>query len=304
MFRAGNKKPLTARLKDFKTANSIDSKLATASTIAEYGGADGLYLGAAATLEVACLHAEPATAKQVELFVSAGILAQRAINVAQTARVIGSSALRADQLRRDIPMLLPIYSEGILPQIEQVLANHKATLASVKLAQGARKAAHTSGRIDTEKDINGYMSELAVRLLLSRYAVNEIGDGSWLPIAAHLTSDRATTRSTMDRSQSFDLGVLTQTNPDLPIDEPYKIQVKTWHNLGPNKEGKQIEYADDIIVVTPTQISERYEKNPSFQRVLLELQAEDAGMKVGASHLSDPCTILDRRANLLINHMG
>jgi hypothetical protein len=250
--------------------------------------------------ETACLFSTPSSQLQLDLFCESGALAQKAVETARDRGRTCISAIKAAQLIADIPLMMSIHGDQKMPIFGAIQKHYLRSIDNTRMAIAANEACREQGDFRGNTDTAGHVGEMATRLLLQRYGIREIGDNSWLPMAAHLSQDRGARSKTLAGrdNPSWDISVFTQCDPQDKTDVPYKIQVKTHSTIGDGN------YSDDITVVTADHLTVQHERNTNFYKIFRELMAEEVAGRNGVTHALPESTRLDMRTELLTSILG
>jgi hypothetical protein len=112
------------------------------------------------------------------------------------------------------------------------------------LATEIRQTTDNSSLNEIEKrELIGLQSEIIVLSLLNRFAINEIGDGSWYALPSTLSQDFHVERTLS--GANWDISVFTSAEGEVVQVPSYKVQVKS--SKFTKDEVK--EYDQDVVVV-------------------------------------------------------
>jgi len=285
--RLGSKENTFGRLHKFVTkvhdCSDPEKELALARKICEFKGAQALLLGSQAITDVASRHAGAFGSDTAILFAEAGALATKAKNLDQ----VGIVAVCADKLMTDIPLRLNI-AEGILPTLDTVEQAHGKNIQGIDFMFSVWDKVKSS-RTSDSRTLKGAMSERATELLLTRYAIQTLGNG-WVPVQSTLSEDHGPIVNASQRT-GWDLSIFTEGDRSDPI---HRIQVKT------RKSENDQTYvpSDDFSIVHVSELR-AHTDNPARevlpQYILNELQRE---RETDSAHCARN---LDLRTELLLD---
>ncbi len=204
-----------------------EGRLTPPDAIERLAGTDRNGLMAAAGLSVEQAVEAPSFEKSDSWIQRASSLYDR---VAKTdSSGVGCDELTASSLfaHSQLPLISYLACFGELPPVALIKPAYEASV-------GVAKRISEAIRLDTGLNYNhrlgsaGVQAEAGVILLGQRYAINNIGDGSWLPIHSLYSEDNANRQYHLGENRAWDVTFFTQLQ-ETP-EKSYLVQVKNRDN--------------------------------------------------------------------------
>lgn len=129
---------------------------------------------------------------------------------------------------------------------DQLRKAHEQNLHVSQMIANSQRHYKEHDDAEQTSDFWGLAAEQAVLLLLERFSVKEVGDGSWFVRPAVFSEDMKFCKRGDPRT-SFDILGLTQDDASYQFYPAYKIQVKAAHTAH-----TEYDYADEITTVIAT----------------------------------------------------
>ncbi len=278
----------------FRRASSTESRLSFAGDIARRGTASYIGIASQAYLETAVRDISGSD-RQADIFMEADRLAGRALSMG----VLGGSvadqftSLYLRRLKSSIPMYASIFYGGVIPSYRAIQGYEDSLIKSIAEVNEVITNSNTDRWL--AKRLSGLDGEIVTEALLNKYALDQIGDNSWLALPALMTEDRGTghaDRAVIGENKiEWDISVFTCLEGCKP-ERSYKVQVKS-------DNSPEALYEDDIAVVKPRLLRLDGEGPISWLSVSRELVVSRDGINdpsIGAK--------VEARTDLLLDILG
>lgn len=178
---------------------------------------------------------------------------------------------------------------------------HYQNLNVSQMIANSQEYYRQNGDAEQTSDFWGLAAEQAVSLLLERFSVQAVGDGSWFVRPAVFSEDMKFCKYGEPRT-AYDIVGLTQDDASYQFYPAYKIQVKAVRT--------EDVYAKDISTVIATRdLALQYDGGSAWispLRVIEECVFEHEAMLAGESSVGDNAVTdrLNRRTNQLLDILG
>ncbi len=234
-LKRGYTKPLQTRLTEYKNANTPEKMMSSAEEIRNFGGSKATLLAAQAYMDIAT-NSDPADSLQTDAFSASRECADQSLRLSRSETY---DSIRASKFILDLSLWGILCSTGKLPSSEKMEKHYYDSLDLFgKVEPYFKKRAFN---LNEMMNFSGFLGEVATQLLINRYSLDTIGDGSMLALPSTLSQDRSKKTKGI-YSGSWDVSVFTDTDRLGSPKLDYAIQVKT------GEECKEL-YYDDISLL-------------------------------------------------------
>jgi len=79
-------------------------------------------------------------------------------------------------------------------------------------------------------ELRGHLAEMSVLLLAQRFSINEMPEATWSPVQSYFSEDHGDSCINKSSVPTWDINIFTKLDVDEPIENPYKLQVKSIKN--------------------------------------------------------------------------
>lgn len=139
------------------------------------------------------------------------------------------AALRLTQLE----VLDSIYSHHQMPTEDQVFDMY-INIGKLGVELLDKRKIDENNQYHTMSNIKGVLGEMAVLLLIDRYALNDIGPDSFVALQSILSEDHGGDCLHYDSSPAWDINILTRLSLEEAIEKTYRLQIKNSKFYCPN----------------------------------------------------------------------
>jgi len=145
----------------------------------------------------------------------------------------GSESARAAHEIANMPIYKELVSGAYIPTQDALAEAYCRTLEAgetitdrIKHFKELDKKFNSGVYVNHAQKLTGIQSEVAVAALLHRYALYEIGDGTWFALPSTLENDHHVNDDVLSDG-NWDIDVYAQIEPEQSAQLSYKVQVKT-----------------------------------------------------------------------------
>jgi hypothetical protein len=133
---------------------------------------------------------------------------------------------RASLRKQQIPIFHSMLANYRLPN-QQIMEDRYEGLVRLSNSLLDHSTEYRYAKDDDAIELRGILGEMAVLLLLQRFAINELPESSWIPVQSYFSEDHGGNCISTTTKPAWDINIFTQLDKTEPIQQTYKIQVKT-----------------------------------------------------------------------------
>jgi len=153
-----------------------------------------------------------------------------------------------------------IHVNNKLPVLSLTSESYKNILFETKKYQDIADTSPTS-KINEDLEMRGHLGVMAVLLLLQRFSMNEMEEGTWTPLQSYFSEDHGGSCLSKSDIPTWDINIFTKLGRDEPINKTYNLQVKSNKNAYTLAKDRG---ADTIYIREDLRLSQYEQRVASF----------------------------------------
>ncbi len=122
-----------------------------------------------------------------------------------------------------------IHVNNKLPRLNLAREAYRNILFETKKYQDISDNSPLS-QMNEDLEMRGHLGEMAILLLLQRFSLNEMEEGTWTPLQSYFSEDHGGSCLSRSDIPTWDINIFTKLGRDEPLDKTYNLQVKSNKN--------------------------------------------------------------------------